>query len=91
MKQSHGLPPEAEEAQGEIREGFTATHEGYFLGFLPVYTNEEDGSIMGKNAFYDWMIPWTCAAWNCFCLLMSFFGQRNPGFPLKIKKLSIHN
>ena len=89
MKQSTGLPPEAETETHPTREEFCATHEGTFLGFIPVLWNEADSSIMGKNAFWDALIITACALYNCVAWGASWIFPEfeNPGFPLRLNEL----
>jgi hypothetical protein len=71
------------------RESFVATHEGYFLGFLPILWNEDDSTIMGKTPFWDALILPLSYAWNCLSVVAAYLfpGFENQGWPMRLREV----
>jgi len=89
MKQKSELSPEAKAGTQKTRESFVATHEGTFLGFVPILWNEEDYSIMGKTPFWDALIVPISHAWNCLAVAAAYVfpGFSNPGWPMRLREI----
>lgn len=92
MKQSSGLPPEAEVAKAQDGDGEETplpTHVGWFCGFVPIYMHDPSGTMWGRGYFSDLLIPVTAWAWNTFCFTVSLFSDQwgNPGFPILVKEI----